>query len=146
MAGEVKNPQKNIPRSLLIGVFVCVVVYVLVNQAYLYALPVEVVAASSLVASDAIGVAIGNTGEAIIAALIVICTLGAINGNVMAPTRITYAMGKDKIFLPWAGKEHKRFQTPGNAMWLHGIWTCLFIITGSFDMLADMFVFVTWVA
>jgi APA family basic amino acid/polyamine antiporter len=55
-------------------------------------------------------------------------------------------MGKDKIFLPWAGKEHKRFQTPGNAMWLHGIWTCLFIITGSFDMLADMFVFVTWVA
>lgn len=146
MAGEVKNPQRNIPRSLLFGVFICVVVYVLVNQAYLYALPVESVAASSLVASDAIGVAIGNTGEAIIAALIVICTLGAINGNVMAPTRITYAMGKDRIFLPWAGKEHKKYETPGNALWLHGIWTCLFIISGSFDMLADMFVFVTWVA
>lgn len=146
MAGEVKNPQRNIPRSLLIGVLVCVVVYVLVNQAYLYALPVESVAASPLVAADAVGVAIGNTGEAIIAALIVICTLGAINGNVMAPTRITYAMGKDRIFLPWAGREHKRFETPGNALWLHGIWTCLFIITGSFDMLADMFVFVTWIA
>lgn len=146
MAGEVKNPQRNIPRSLLIGVFVCVVVYLLVNQAYLYALPVERIAASSLVASDAVGVVVGNTGEAIIAALIVICTLGAINGNVMAPTRITYAMGKDRIFLPWAGREHKRFETPGNALWLHGIWICLFIITGSFDMLADMFVFVTWIA
>ncbi|MEQ1676156.1 MAG: amino acid permease, partial [Chitinophagaceae bacterium] len=146
MAGEVKNPQKNIPKSLLLGVFVCVAVYVLVNQAYLYVLPVEKVATSSLVAADAIGVALGNTGEAIIAALIVICTLGALNGNTMATTRITYAMGKDKVFAPWTGKEHKRFQTPGNALLLHGIWTCVFIITGSFDMLADMFVFVTWIA
>ena len=146
MAGEVKQPQKNIPKSLLLGVLVCVIVYVLVNQAYLYVLPVEKVAVSSLVASDAIGVALGNTGEAIVAAMIVICTLGAINGNTMAPTRITYAMGKDKVFLPWVGKEHKRFQTPANALLLHGIWTIVFIITGSFDMLADMFVFVTWIA
>ncbi|MGQ0739618.1 MAG: APC family permease [Bacteroidota bacterium] len=146
MAGEVKQPQKNIPRSLLLGVFVCVLVYVLVNQAYLYALPVEKIAASELVATDAIGVALGNTGEAIVAAMIVICTLGAINGNTMATTRITYAMGKDKTFLPWAGREHKKFQTPGNALWLHGLWTGIFIYTGSFDMLANMFVFVTWIA
>ena len=64
----------------------------------------------------------------------------------MATTRITYAMGKDKTFLPWAGKETRRFQTPGNALWLHGIWTCFFIITGSFDMLADIMVFITWIA
>jgi APA family basic amino acid/polyamine antiporter len=146
MAGEVKQPQKNIPRSLLLGVFACIAVYVLVNQAYLYVLPVEKIAASPLVASDAISVALGNTSGAIIAAMIVICTLGAINGNSMAPARITYAMGKDKVFLSWAGKEHKRFQTPGNALWLHGIWASMFIITGSFDMLADMFVFITWIA
>ncbi len=146
MAGEVKQPQKNIPKSLFLGVFVCVAVYVLVNQAYLYVLPIEKVVASNLVAADAIGVALGSTGEAIIAALIVVCTLGALNGNTMATTRITYAMGKDKVFLSWAGKEHKRFQTPGNALWLHGIWTCMFIITASFDILADMFVFITWIA
>lgn len=146
MAGEVKQPQKNIPRSLFLGVFVCVIVYVLVNQAYLYALPVERIATSSLVAADAIGVAMGKTGEALIAAMIVICTIGAINANVMAPPRITYVMGKDKLFSQWVGKEHKRFQTPGNALWLHGIWICIFIITGSFDMLADMFVFITWMA
>jgi APA family basic amino acid/polyamine antiporter len=146
MAGEVKHPQKNIPKSLFVGVAACILIYILVNQAYLYVLPVEQVAASSLVAADAMTVAWGNTGGAIIAALIVICTLGAINGNTMATTRITYAMGKDKVFLPWAGKENKRFQTPGNALWLHGIWTSVFIITGSFDMLADIMVFITWVA
>jgi basic amino acid/polyamine antiporter, APA family len=146
MAGEVKEPQKNIPKSLWTGVAACIVVYVLVNQAYLYVLPVEKIAASPLVASDAIGVALGKTSEAIIAAMIVICTFGAVNGNVMATSRITYAMGRDKIFTAWAGKEHQRFQTPGNALWLHGIWTSMFIITGSFDMLADMFVFVTWIA
>lgn len=146
MAGEVKQPQKNIPKSLLLGVFTCVIIYVLVNQAYLYALPVEQVAKSKLVAADAVGVALGNTGMAIIAAMIVICTLGAVNVNVMAPPRITYAMGKDKVFAKWTGKEHSRFQTPGNALWLHAIWTSVFILTGSFDMLADMFVFITWIA
>jgi APA family basic amino acid/polyamine antiporter len=146
MAGEIKQPQKNIPKSLMLGVFACIVVYVLVNQAYLYVLPVEKIAGSSLVATDAIGVALGKTGSAIVAAMIVICTFGAINGNIMAPSRITYAMGKDKVFLPWVGKEHKRFHTPGNAIWLHGIWTSLFILTGSFDILADMFVFISWIA
>jgi APA family basic amino acid/polyamine antiporter len=146
IAGEIKMPQKNIPRSLITGVVACIIVYVLVNQAYLYVLPVERIAASSLVASDAIAVAWGSTSGGIIAAMIVLCTLGAINGNTMSTARITYAMGKDRVFLPWVGKEHKKFQTPGNALWLHGIWTSLFIITGSFDMLADMFVFITWIA
>jgi basic amino acid/polyamine antiporter, APA family len=146
IAGEIKQPQKNIPKSLAAGVFACILVYVLVNQAYLYVLPVEKIAASPLVASDAISVALGTTGGAIVAALIVICTLGAINGNIMATCRVTYAMGKDKVFLPWTGKTHTKFQTPGNALWLHGIWTAVFIITGSFDMLADMFVFITWIA
>jgi APA family basic amino acid/polyamine antiporter len=146
IAGEVKQPQRNIPKSLFTGVIACIIVYVLVNQAYLYVLPVEKIAGSSLVASDAISVALGNTSGAVIAALIVICTLGAINGNVMASARVTYAMGKDKVFLPWAGKEHKKYQTPGNALWLHGAWISLLIISGSFDMLADMMVFMTWMA
>ena len=146
IAGEIKDPKKNVPRSLFTGVMTCIIIYVLINQAYLYVMPVEEIASSSLVASDAINKAWGRQGGNLIAALIVICTFGAINGNIMATSRVTYAMGKDRSFLPWAGKEHKKFVTPGNALWLHGIWTCLFIITGSFNMLADMFVFITWVA
>lgn len=146
IAGEIRQPQKNIPRSLIIGVFCCIGIYVLVNQAYLYVLPVETMAKSSLVAADAIGVALGKTGSAIVAAMIVISTLGSVNGNVLANCRITYAMGRDRVFAPWVGKTHARYNTPGNALWLHAVWTTAFIITGSFDMLADMFVFITWIA
>lgn len=146
VAGEVKHPQKNIPKSLFTGVLTCIAIYVLVNQAYLYVMPVESIATSSLVAADAMTIAWGNNGGAIIAALIVICTLGAINGNTMSTARVTYAMGKDKAFLPWTGKEHKKFQTPGNALVLHCVWICLFITTGSFDMLADMMVFMSWLS
>ncbi len=146
VGGEIRNPQKVIPKSLLIGLFACIAVYVLVNQAYLYVLPIDKVAVSTLVASDAIAVALGKTSGAIVAALIVICTFGAINANVMATARVTYAMGKDKVFATWTGKDHPRYQTPGNALWLHGAWTSILIMSGSFDMLADMFTFVSWVA
>ncbi len=146
MAGEIRDPQRNIPRSLWLGVLACVLVYVAVNQAYLYVLPIDQMAVSPLVASDAMRVALGRTSEAIVAGMIVLCTLGAINGNVMATSRITYAMGRDRVFISSIGKDHLVFGTPANALWLHGIWTCLFILTGSFDMLADMFVFITWIA
>jgi basic amino acid/polyamine antiporter, APA family len=144
LGGEVRNPQKNMFLSLSTGVALCIIVYLLVNQAYLYVLPVDKMAASPLVASDAIAVALGTTSGAIVAALIVICTFGAINGNIMATARVTYAMGKDGLFMPFTSKEHPRFHTPGNALWLHGIWTAFLVISGSFDMLADMFTFVTW--
>ena len=146
VAGEIKQPQRNIPKSLFTGVIACIIVYVLVNQAYLYVLPVEQIASSQLVAADAMNIAVGDTGSALVVAMIVICTLGAINGNVMATARVTYAMGKDKSFSPWVGREHTRFQTPGNALWLHCIWISVLIISGSFDMLADMMVFITWIA
>lgn len=146
IGGEMRNPQKNLSRSLITGVFACIAVYILVNQAYLYVLPVDKMAASTLVASDAISIALGKTAEAVIAALIVICTFGAVNGNILACARVTYAMGKDRLFSPWAGKMNSRFQTPGNALWLHGIWTSVLVLSGSFDMLADMFTFITWIA
>lgn len=146
VGGEINRPQKNIPRSLFIGVFACIIVYLLVNQAYLYILPVEKVASSGLVASDAISVALGATSGAIVAAMVVICTLGAVNGNIMSCARVTYAMSIDKLFVNWTGKEHPRFRTPGNALWLHGIWSSLLVISGSFDMLADMFTFISWIA
>lgn len=146
MAGEIRDPQRTIPRSLWVGVMACVLIYVAVNQAYLYVMPVDQMAKSTLVASDAIGVALGQTSEALVAAMIVLCTLGAINGNVMATSRITYAMGRDRVFASSIGLDHPKYGTQANALWLHGVWTCLFILTGSFDMLADMFVFITWIA
>jgi basic amino acid/polyamine antiporter, APA family len=146
VGGEIKNPQQNIPRSLFSGVLICILIYVLLNLAYLYVLPVDQIAHSSLVASDAIAKALGKTSGAVIAAMIVICTFGAINGNLMSEARVTYAMSEDKLFFAWAGKEHARYRTPANALLMHGALAFLFILTGSFDMLADIFTFIAWLA
>ncbi|MCR6718913.1 MAG: amino acid permease [Chitinophagaceae bacterium] len=146
VAGEIKDPRKNIPRMLFAGVLVCIIVYILTNLAYLYVLPIDQMAASPLVASDAASAAWGRLSGDIVAAMIVICTLGAVNGNILACSRVTYAMSRDGLFPSWAGKENPKARTPVNALWLHAIWTCGFIFTGTFDMLADMFIFITWIA
>lgn len=146
VAGEVRDPQKNIPRSLIVGVVSCIAIYVLINIAYLYVLPIDEMKNSKLVASDAIRVALGSTSEAIIAAMIVICTLGAVNGNVMSIAWVTYAMARDGRFAKWAGKSHPKYRTPGNALVLHGILASLFVLSGTFDILSDMYTFASWIA
>ncbi|MEP6512345.1 MAG: amino acid permease [Parafilimonas sp.] len=144
VAGEIKNPQKNIPKSLFIGVLTVIIIYCLVNLAYVYVLPVEKMASSSLVASDAATVAWGAIGGSLIAAMVMLSTLGTTNGNVLAIARVTFAMGEESKWFTWAGKVQSRYQTPGNALILNAAWTIVLIISGSFDMLTDMLIFVTW--
>lgn len=145
VAGEIRNPQRNITKGLLFGLGICIVMYVLTNQAYLYMLNIDEMSGTSLVASDALCRVLGSGGGGLIALLVMISTLGAVNGNVLPCARITYAMGNENHFFAWAGKVHPRFKTPGNALWLHAIWSCLFVLTGTFDMLTDLFVFITWI-
>jgi basic amino acid/polyamine antiporter, APA family len=144
VAGEVKNPGKNIPRGLVIGLGTCLLMYVLSTQAYLYVLPIDEMKRSSLVASDALRIVMGVGGGGLVALLVMISTAGATNGNILPCARITFAMAGENKFFPWAGKVHPRFHTPANALLLQGVWACLFVLSGSFDMLTDMFVFVSW--
>ena len=144
VAGEIKDPQKNIPRGLIIGIGLCILLYVLTTEAYLYMLPVDQMKNSPLVASDALQLAIGAGGAGLIALLVMVSSAGATNGSVLPCARITYAMSEEGNFFRWPGRVHPRFFTPANALWMQGIWTCLLILIGSFDMLMDMFVFVTW--
>jgi APA family basic amino acid/polyamine antiporter len=76
--------------------------------------------------------------------MVIISTFGTTNGNILATARVSFAMAQEKTFFSFAGKVHPRFQTPGNALWLHGVWTCLLVMSGSFDMLTDMLIFVSW--
>lgn len=144
MAGEIKEPQRNIPRSLLLGVAICMFIYLIINFSYLYVLPVDVMAASELVAADAMRVAQGNGFALLAGGMIVCCTLGAINANVMATARVTYAMGRDGVLSNWFGQLEPKAGTPRNALLMHGSWTSFLIFSGSFDLLADMYVFITW--
>ena len=144
VVGEMKSPQKNLPKSLIIGLGVCILCYITITAAYLYMMPVEAIANSKLVASDAAQVAFGNVGGGIIAAFIIISTLGCVNANILTPPRLTFAMAHHKEFFHFAGKIHPRFHTPSNALWLHLGWMIFTVLIGSFYLLADMFIFVTW--
>ncbi|MBL7727431.1 MAG: amino acid permease, partial [Dinghuibacter sp.] len=145
VAGEVHNPKKNIPRALFIGLGLCLFLYVLANQAYVYMMPVEQMSNSSLVATDAIAPVWGVAGASVIAIMVMLSTLGAVNGNILACARVTYAMGQQQGFFRFTGVAHPRHHTPANALWLHALLICMYIFSGTFDMLADMFVFMTWI-
>ncbi len=144
VAGEIKEPQRNIPKALFSGLFFCIAVYTLINLAYIYALPIEAMANSSFVASDAASISWGPIGAGIIALLVILSTLGAANANVLATARTTYAMGEDNKWFSNAAKIHPKVNTPSNALIFNGVWSSVLIFSGSFDMLTDMLVFVTW--
>src|SRR5258705_3107162 len=145
VAGEIKDPSKNITKSLLVGLFACIIIYVLVSLAYMYVLPIGEMAKSPLVASDATAKVMGTAGGIFIAILIVVSTFGATSVNLLSNARVVFAMSEAKSFFQIAGKVHSRFYTPGNSVLILGTWSCLFVISGSFDILADMFVFMSWV-
>lgn len=144
VAGEVKDPQRNIPRSLFAGLSFCILIYVLINLAYIYVLPIDRLAASSFVASDAAKATWGAIGGSVIALIVIISTFGTTNSNVLATARVTFAMGEENRWFNWAGKVQPNYQTPGNALWLNAVWAVILIISGSFDMLTDMLIFVSW--
>ena len=144
IGGEVKDPQRNIPRGLFVGLSICMLIYVLVNIAYLYALPVGAMASSSMVATDAVSVVWGAMGGGLVAALVMLSTLGAASSIVISQARVTYATGADQSRLAWVGRLRPGSGTPGNALVLHIIWMALLVFSGTFDMLTDMVVFVSW--
>lgn len=144
VAGEIKEPRRNIPQSLLAGLSVCILVYALVIVSYLYVLPIDKVAGSTMVAADAAGVILGGMGAGIITLMVIISTFGTTNGNILATARVSYAMAVEGNFFRSVGKVHPRHHTPFNALVLHGVYTSLLVLSGSFDMLTDMLIFVSW--
>lgn len=145
MAGEIKNPGKTIPRSLILGLVICMIIYMLITSSMMYILPVQNMAASQLVASDAARVAFGTIGGGIIALLICLSVLGPTNSTILSSPRLTFAMANHKNFFAFAGKIHPKFNTPGKAILLHLVWMIFMVISGSFNILADMYIFIVWV-
>lgn len=145
IAGEVRQPQRTIPRALFIGMLVVISVYFLVNLAYVYILPIDVMAASERIATDAATVIWGSFGGAFIAAAVMVSTFGTSNGTILASARVYFAMAREKMFFPSIGAVHSRYRTPGNALILQAVWTSILVFSGTFDTLTDMLIFVSWV-
>ena len=145
VAGEVKEPQKNIPRGLVIGLGLCILLYVLTSAAYFYVLPIDEIKSSPLVAADALRRAVGVGAGGLVALLVMLSTAGATNGNILPCARITFAMAREGRFFPFAGRVHPRFFTPSRDLWLQAGVCCAFVVLGSFDLLLEMFVFMSWI-
>jgi APA family basic amino acid/polyamine antiporter len=144
VAGEIKNPQRNVPRALIYGTIIVIVVYVLINVAYLYILPIGVMADSPLVAATAAETIFGKRGAEIISIGVIISAFGACNGSLLSTARIQYAMAKDKSFFKSFGKIHPRYGTPHFSLVMLGLWSCLLVLTGSFDTISDYVIFASW--
>lgn len=145
VGGEVKDPGRNIPRSIVWSLVIVVALYTVVNLAYLYLLPQEEIARSSVVASDAVRVVLGAAGAAFVALTIIVSTLGSNNGIVLTAARIPYAMARSRLFFQWAGRVHPRFRTPAAALAAQGVVASLLALSGTYQQLFTYVIFASWV-
>ena len=140
-----KNPQKDLPRAIFLGLAVVMAVYVLINVAYLMSLPLDRVAGNQTVASEVAAKLFGGLGGKILTIGILISVYGAINGFTMAGIRVPYAMAKsDQIPMKNVWTKLNKDSIPVNAGLLLLVLAGIMMLTGSFDMLTDLLVFVMW--
>ena len=144
VAGEVKNPQRNVGLALVYGTLIVIAVYALTNIAYLYVLPIDEMAKSPLVAASAAEKIFGPNGGSLISIAVIISTFGALNGSILATARIPYAMARSKLFFKSLGKVHPRFGTPHTSLIVQGVWSCVLVLSGSFDTITDYVIFASW--
>ena len=145
VAGEVKNPGRNIPLSLIFCMLIVVTIYLLLNYVLIYTLGFTGMNGSDLVVSDAASVFLGNKGAAIVTLIILISLIGANNGQVLTSARINYAMAKDKLFFYQASQIHPRFKSPSNALIIQCVWASLLTFTGTFNQLITYIIFASWI-
>ncbi len=142
---EILQPQKNIPRAILIGLLVVASLYLLANVVYFRTLPFASIGASQHLASDVVQSFAGSRGAAWLTAAMAISALGALHVVVLTGARIPYAMARDGVFFQFAGRVHPRFRTPGGALIFLGFVAALLALSGTYEELYSLFVFAVWI-
>jgi APA family basic amino acid/polyamine antiporter len=146
LAGEVREPQRTLPRALFVGMLLVIVVYALVNVAYLAVLGHDGLAASSTPAADVMNRVFGSIGAKLIAVGIAISTLGFCNITLVAGARVLQVMGEDGLFFRNVGRLHARHRTPNIALLLLSGWAVVLAVSGSYGQLLDYATFGDWLA
>ena len=144
IAGEVKQPQRNIPLGLLWGMLIVTAVYLLMNLAYAWVLPIDEMAKSKLVAAD-VAERIFSGGGRWIAAAVMVSTFGTTNAIIMATARVYFSMARMNVFPRFIGNVHPRYHTPAASLVVQGVWSVALLFSGTFDTLTDTRIFVTWI-
>lgn len=147
MAGELKNPTKDLPKVISLGVIFVIAVYVIFNIALFMILPAEQIISSNTPAADASVLLFGSKGGIFIAAGIMVSVFGALNGYLMTGARVPYAMAEKKQlpFYSTIGRIHPKFNTPANSLIIQSILAVIYIMSGTFNALTDLLIFVLWI-
>jgi amino acid transporter len=144
LAGEVRDPSRTLPRALVAGIGVVVLVYLAVNAAYLYVLPFDTLRASPLVASNAMVRVLGDAGAGAVALMVMISTFGALNGSTLANPRVFYAMATESLLFRGLARVHPRYGTPHVAIMVYALLALVFVWSRTFEQLIESFVLGTW--
>ena len=144
VAGEVQDPGRTLPRALVAGIVTIILIYLAANAAYLYVLPFDTLRTSSLVASDTMVRVLGSAGAAAVAVMVMISTLGALNGSLLANPRVFYAMANEGLLFRPLGRVHPRFATPHVSITVYCLLALVFVWSRSFEQLIQSFVLGTW--
>ena len=152
-AGEIRNPNRVIPRALVWGLITVLLLYVGANLAYFYALPFsEVVNSNSTLHPDALPVAtkaalqsFGGAAVAILSIAFVFSALGAMNGTILTGARVPYAMAQDGLMWSRLGEANEHTHSPVASTVVQGLWACVLAVSGTFDQLTNCIVFSSWI-
>ena len=144
VGGEVKDPQRNLPRAIIGGTLAIVAIYVLANLAYLYMMPVDAIGRSPLVAADTMMAIFGRPGVVVVSSFVMMSSFGSLNGIMLAAPRIFFAMADDGLLFGAMARVHPRFQTPHLAILLAACLGMLLVFSRTFEAITSTFVLAIW--
>ena len=142
IAGEIENPERNLPKALIIGVIAITVIYILTSAVFFYLVPISAVTSDETFAAQAGEALFGKIGGIIFAAIVIISVLGTLVAYLMVSPRVYYAMARDDLFFKSFGEPHPRFNTPHRATIIQVLLACVLITAGNFEQILSYFFFV----
>jgi APA family basic amino acid/polyamine antiporter len=144
-AEETHDPERTIPRALMLGTAVVVVTYLSLNSAYLLVLPLDRVLSSTHIAFDATSVAAGASAASAISVLVLVSSLGAKSGIILAGPRVYLAMADDGLLFKWMGAVHPKYRSPYLAIIAQAIWSSALVLTATYGTLVSRVVYTEWI-
>lgn len=144
VSGEVRDPQRTLPRALMLGTGTVAVLYLCAIAVYMYIVPLAAMPGSPLIAADAAQAVIGRAGVVFVSLAIMVSTFGTLNGSMMTGPRVFYAMAEDRLFFRGLAAVHPRFGTPGRSIVLASVLGVVFVSIREFAELADQFIIGIW--
>jgi basic amino acid/polyamine antiporter, APA family len=152
VAGEIEKPERNVPRALIYGMLLVILVYLVTNLAYFYALPFsEVLTSNSTAYRDALPVAAKaaqtffSYGAQLVSIAFIISVIGALNGIILMNARVPFAMARDGLFFRRIGELNPTSRVPVAAIWTQAIWACVIALSGTFDQITTSVIFALWI-